>query len=109
MGRHKKEEETSIKLPPVKTPEARENQLINLAIDQAEKQLREGTASAQVVVHFLKLASTNNTLEKEKLKAENELLKAKISAVESTKRSEELYQEALDAMKRYSGGGDHAE
>lgn len=106
MPRRKKTEINDRKFPPAKTPEARENQLIDLAIDQAEKQLREGTASSQVVVHFLKLASTNNRLEKEKLEAENNLLRAKIDAVESSKKSEELYQQAIDAMKKYGGHGD---
>lgn len=91
------------------TPEGRENQLISLAIDNAEKQLLEGTASSQVIVHFLKLASTNNQLEKEKLQRENELLKAKADAIESEKRTEELYSEAIEAMKRYSGSGPNEE
>lgn len=87
------------------TPEGRENQLISLAIDNAEKQLLEGTASSQVIVHFLKLASTNNQLEKEKLRRENELLRAKVDAIESEKKTEELYSQAIEAMKKYSGSG----
>lgn len=88
---------------PALTPEARENQLIALAVDLAEKQLAEGTASAQVITHYLKLGSTRERLEKEKLKKENELLQAKREALESAKRVEELYSNALEAMRSYSG------
>lgn len=88
---------------PGKTPEARENQLISLAVDLAEKQLSEGTASAQVITHYLKLASTTERLNKEKLERENELLKAKTEALQSAKRMDVLYSQALNAMRSYSG------
>jgi len=91
------------KLRPALTPEARENQLISLAIDAAEKQLVEGTASSQVIVHFLKLASAKERLEREKLEEENKLLKAKTEMLQSAKRVEELYANAINAMKRYQG------
>ena len=77
--------------------------MISLAIDLAEKQLSEGTASSQVITHYLKLGSTKERLEKEKLEKENELLKARTESLQSAKRVEELYKEALNAMKRYSG------
>lgn len=80
--------------------------MISLAVDLAERQLREGTASAQVITHFLKLATTREQLEKEKLERENELLRAKTEALESAKRVEELYANALSAMKTYSGQSD---
>lgn len=80
--------------------------MISLAVDLAERQLREGTASAQVITHFLKLATTREQLEKEKLERENELLRAKTEALESAKRVEELYANALNAMKTYSGQSD---
>lgn len=89
--------------PPARTPEARENQLIQKAVDLAEKQLSEGTASAQVITHYLKLGSTKERLEKEKLARENELLRAKTEALQSAKRIEELYANALDAMRAYGG------
>lgn len=95
--------ETKRKKPPAKTPEAREQQLISLATDVAEEQLRNGTASSQVVIHFLKLATTKNELEKEKLRRENELLKAKTENIESQKNIEALYQDAIDAMRSYGG------
>ena len=63
----------------------------------------DGSASSQIVVHYLKLATTREKLEKEKLERENELLRAKTEALQSTQRLEELYANALDAMKRYSG------
>lgn len=91
---------------PALTPEARENQLVSLAVDLAEKQLREGTASSQVITHYLKLGSTKERLEKEKLEEENKLLKAKTEALQSQKRVEELYSEAIKAMRSYAGYDD---
>lgn len=88
---------------PAQTLEARENQLISAAVDLAERQLLEGTASAQVIVHYLKLGSTKERLEKEKLQKENELLRAKAEALQSAKRVEELYADAISAMRAYSG------
>lgn len=77
--------------------------MISLAIDLAKKQLMEGTASSQVIAHFLKLGSTRDRLEREKLEKENELLRAKTEALQSAQRVEELYTNALNAMRRYSG------
>lgn len=94
----------SIKRAPALTTEARENEMVSLAIDLAERQLSEGTASSAVIVHYLKLGSTKERLEKEKLRQENELLKAKTEALQSAKRVEELYSEALNAMRAYAGG-----
>ena len=91
---------------PALTPEARENQCISLAVDLAEQQLRDGTASSQVIAHFLKLGSTRASLEKEKLARENELLRAKTESLESEKRVEALYEEAINAMRSYSGMDD---
>lgn len=91
---------------PALTPEGRENQMVALAVDLAEKQLMEGTASSQVITHFLKLGSSKAELEREKLALENELTKAKTEAVKSQKNMEEVYINALNAMKRYSGYGD---
>lgn len=88
---------------PALTPEARENQLIAEAIDLAEKQILEGTASAQVITHYLKLGSSKARLENEKLKTENRLLEKKIEMYESQKDTQKLYQDAIDAMRRYSG------
>lgn len=88
---------------PAKTIESRENQLIALAVDLAEKQLLEGNASAQVITHYLKLGSTVERLERDKLKSENELLKAKTEQLKSAKKVEEMYLEALNAMRRYNG------
>ncbi len=93
------------RIRPALTPEARENQMIALAVDLAEKQLLEGTASAQVITHYLKLGTTISKLEKDKLERENELLKAKTKALESAERVEELYANALNAMRNYSGYG----
>ena len=94
---------------PALTPEARENQMIALAVDLAEKQLMEGTASSQVITHFLKLGSSKAELEREKLAMENELIRAKTESIQSQKKMEEVYLNALNAMKRYSGHGDDDE
>ena len=94
------------KIRPALTPEARENQMISLAVDLAEKQLQEGTASSQVITHFLKLGSTKQQLEKQKLEEENKLLRAKTENLQSMGRIEELYEGAINAMRNYSGQGD---
>ena len=87
--------------------EARENQMIALAVDLAEKQLMEGTASSQVITHYLKLGSTKERLEKEMMEEQKKLLKAKTEALESSAEIKELYENALSAMREYSGhGGD---
>jgi hypothetical protein len=88
---------------PATTLENRENQLVSLAVDLAEKQLVEGTASAQVISHYLKLGSTREQLEQDRLLNENELLRAKVENMASAKRVEELYEAALNAMKTYAG------
>lgn len=92
--------------PPATTPEARENQMIALAVDLAEKQLLEGTASSQVISHFLKLGSTSERINKDILEEQRKLIKAKTEAIQSAKRVEELYTNALNAMKSYSGQGE---
>ena len=91
---------------PAYTPEAREAQLIALAVDRAEQQLRDGTASSQVITHYLKLAGSRDRLEREKLEEENKLLRARTEAIKSEKRNEELFQKVIDAMRRYSGNDD---
>lgn len=91
---------------PARSPEAREQQMISYAVDLAEKQLREGTASSAVIVHYLKLSTTKDQLELERLRYENELTKAKTEAIKSAKRSEELFAEAIKAMQVYKGQGD---
>lgn len=93
------------RIRPALTPEARENQMIALAIDLAEKQLIEGTASSQVITHYLKLGSTRERIEKEILEKQKELVTAKTENLKSAARTEELYKNALDAMRRYGGHG----
>jgi hypothetical protein len=88
---------------PAATPEGRENQLIAAAVDLAEKQLHEGTASAQVITHYLKLGSSREKLEQEKIANENILLRAKKEAMDSQARIEEMYGAALNAMRSYAG------
>ena len=100
---------TSRQIRPALTPEARENQLISLAVDLAEKQLQEGTASSQVITHFLKLGSTRAELEKEKLKQENRLMEARTKALADSEEMKVMYEKALRAMREYSGQGDQDE
>lgn len=96
-------ESTEKKIRPATTPEARENQMIALAVDLAEKQLIEGTASSQVITHYLKLATTKEKIEREILEKQKELIVAKTENLQSAKRIEELYSNALRAMQNYSG------
>lgn len=111
MVRPNKDDQPKRRRPPATTIEARENQLIALAVDLAEKQLSEGTASSQVISHYLKLGSTKERLEKEILSKQKDLLEAKTESIKSAKKVEELYINALNAMRSYSGqgGGDDNE
>lgn len=97
------------KMRPALSIEAREGQLVSLAVDLAEQQLRDGTASSQVITHYLKLGSTREKLERERLIEENKLLKAKTEQLQSQKHIEELYADAIKAMKNYGGQGDSDE
>lgn len=111
MPRKKKTDASGNTQPmrPALTPEARENQMISLAVDLAEQQLRDGTASSQVITHFLKLGSSKERIEKEILEKQKDLVTAKTESIRSQKRSEEVYLNAIEAFKRYSGHGDSDE
>jgi len=102
-ARRRRSEPEKSRHRPATTPEGREHQLVSQAVDLAEQQIRSGTASSQVITHFLKLGSTRERLEQERLEHENELTRVKIDALESQKRVEELYMEALTAMRSYAG------
>jgi len=106
MGRTKSPIQQAKSTRPFMTPEGQENHLISLANNLVEQRLRDGTASSQEVTHFLKLGSTTAKYEREKLEEENKLLRAKTDAIQSQKRVEELYLDALSAMRRYSGHGE---
>lgn len=108
MGNQRKSDETidNYVVRPAETQEARENQMIALATQVAEQQLRDGTASAMVITHYLKLGTEKAKLERRQLEADIELKKAKVEAIESTQRIEELYSKAIDAIKLYSGVGE---
>lgn len=108
MGKAKAESSSSSsrKMRPALSPESRENQMISLAVDLAEQQLRDGTASSQVITHFLKLGTTKHQLELEKTRKETELLRAKTDALDSSQRIEEMYKEAMAAFKSYHGQDD---
>ena len=102
-AKRRRSEEKKTRRKPATTPEARENELISDAHDLAAQQIRDGNASSQVITHFLKLGSTRERLEQQRLEHENELTRVKIEAIESQKRTEELYIEALTAMRSYAG------
>lgn len=89
--------------PPATTPQARENQMIALTVDLVEKQLRDGTASSQVMTHYLRQSSGEEQLKRAKLEQEVELLRAKVAQIESGQRIEELYDNAIHAMRSYQG------
>lgn len=101
-----KQTNTKRKMRPALTPEAREQQLVSLAVDLAEQQLIDGTASSQVITHFLKLGSSRADLERAKLEHETKLLEAKTEAIQSQKNMEELYSQAIAALKSYSSQDD---
>lgn len=92
-----------VRARPATTPEARENQLIGLAVDLAEKQLVDGTASAQVINHFLRLATVKEQLERQKLEAETRLKVAQVEAMAQAQVTQELYDSAIKAMRSYQG------
>ena len=94
---------------PALTPEAEENQLIALATNLVRKRLEDGSASSQETTHFLKLATTKARLEREILEKQKELIVAKTESLQSSKRMEEMYMEAISAMRRYSGHGDESD
>lgn len=109
-----REKTTSTKAPrqvkkreaaPASTPEGREKQLVNLAVDLAEKQLREGTASPSVINHFLKIASSRESLEKEILEKQARLIEAKASNLNKDREAEDLAKAAIEAMKNYNKTG----
>lgn len=95
--------DSSRRVRPALSIEAKENQMISLAMDMAEQQLRDGTASAQVITHFLKLGSARERLEKEILEKQKELIEVKTQNIQLSQKADELYSEALAAMRAYSG------
>lgn len=103
MARRRVSEDDARRRKPATTPEARENEMIALAHDLAEEQIRRGHASSQVITHFLKLGSTREKLEQQRIAHENELLRVKREQIEAQTRVDELYLEALAAMRSYSG------
>lgn len=104
--RRKPEPEPTRRRRPAMTPEDDENRMISLAVSCVEKQMREGTASSQVLTHYLKLGSSRERHEQRRLRGEIQLLEAKVENLQSQQRSEELFEEAINAMRTYSGRGD---
>lgn len=96
----------SKQMRPALDPDIRERQMVDLAEKLAEKQLREGTASSQVITHYLKLGTEKERTEREILKLQKDLIAAKTEAIKSQKKVEEMYAEALTAMRSYSGQGE---
>ena len=94
---------------PAMSPEARENQMIALAVDCCEERMRTGKASSMEIVHYLKLGSLKSRIELEILEKEKALLEAKTEAIRTAKDSAELYNEAIKAFRTYSGQDDGEE
>lgn len=94
------------KIRPALLPENEENQMISLATQLAKQKLMDGTASNQLIIHYLNLATTKHELEKEKLEEENKLLRAKTESIKSQKEIDESYNKVIAALKEYSGNGD---
>jgi|RhiMethySRZTD1v2_1073278.scaffolds.fasta_scaffold1191907_1 hypothetical protein len=103
MARRKPSDRERRRRKPATSPEEREQQIASKAYDLAEEQIEGGTASSQVITHFLKAGSTREQLEQQKIQHENELSLVKKEAMESQSRIEELYMGAIDAMRSYSG------
>ena len=99
----KNTESESVTLRPALSLDARESRLISLAMDRAEEQLTDGTASSQLIVHYLKLGTTKERIEKEILEKQKVLIDAKTESIQSAKRAEELYEKALASMREYGG------
>ena len=97
--------EPEFQAPPALTPAGREARMVAYAMDLAEEQLRNCTASSQVITHFLKLGTEMHKLELERLENDNALLRAKADPIRSAKESGELYANAIEAMRRYSAHG----
>lgn len=108
-SKNSKNSENDRLMKPALTPEARENQMIALAVNLAEQQLRDGTASSQVITHFLKLGSTKERIEKEIMEKQKELITAKTENLKAAKRIEELYSQAIHAMRSYNGSEEEDE
>lgn len=88
---------------PAKTPEERESILVSMAMDRIEQQIADGTASSQVLTHFAKLGSSRESLEQERLRNENEVLRKKVETMQAAVDVKNLMTEALKAFRGYSG------
>jgi len=107
MVTSRKDDNPASKRPPATTPQGRENQLIALAMDVVERKLLSGTASSQETVHFLKLATEKERLERLKLEQETLLAQARVESLASAGRVEELFEEAMNAFKGYQPSSDN--
>lgn len=105
MARQRPSDRNGRRRSPARTPEARELELSSVAYDLAEEQMLAGTASSQVLTHFLRAGSMRERLEQQKMEHEIELMDVKKEQLEGQKRIEELYVSALEAMRSYSGMG----
>ena len=103
VSSRKNSEQGKIRRPPAKTPKAREHQMINLALDQAELQLREGTAATPVVVHYLKLATKEQELREKQLDADIRLREKRIDEIDASAELIEMMDKAIKSMREYQG------
>ena len=100
------EDNSSLRRPLAETPEDRNQQMISYADELAEKQLREGTASAMVITHYLKMGTAEHQLQLRKLENESLRLQAQVAEMESRARADDMMAEVLSAVKRYAGVDD---
>lgn len=103
MASPKKDDKPTRRSPPARTPEARENQMIAKAMALAEQKLNDGTASSQIIVEYIRRGSAKERLENEMRTEQVKLIRAKTQAIESEAKSEERYNQAIEAMKMYGG------
>ena len=91
------------------TADGQESQMVSLTMNLAREQLINGTASSQTIGHFLKLGSSREQLEQERMANEVALLEAKVEALQGAKRMEELLGDAIAAFGIYNGTAEEAE
>lgn len=78
-----------------------EAKLISLTLQMAEQQLIDGTASSQVMTHFLRLGSIRSKVELEKLRLENNLLTEKIQSEKMGQQLKEMFQDVMESLRDY--------
>lgn len=100
----KKSEVEKLRPAPSSDPKSREQQLVNQAMNLAEKQLLDGTAAPSVINHFLKIGSTREFIERDILEKQAQLIEAKASTIAKDREAGEVAKAAIEAMRNYGAG-----